>query len=267
MPFLKQKLPWIYRHFDQIIFYDLSTFDGLFNFSTDGGHQYIKNFPDPEGKITLIETRHQIQFQYPNGKPTNPIKMRMFPYASGFVKEDIDVFWATDMDEFFTEKLIKEVENIFSTTNANAIRTDHYEFWNDFDTVLVKEDKNPLTEWTLDRIARHKPGNIYGHCNIGDVYRPVYKAMHPIYHFSNVGKEKTFNKIYNWYKGSHQTYMNIWAKYENMELEDGVVYGYPDMHPNPQLDFGIMRYPWDLRAELDYVDFDELSRDMKTIDP
>ena len=48
LPFLKQKLPFLYEHFSQLIFYDLSAFDNKFQFSQDGSHQYIKNYPDPE---------------------------------------------------------------------------------------------------------------------------------------------------------------------------------------------------------------------------
>ena len=49
---LKQKLPIFYDIFDQIIFYDLNVGGpktiGKFTFSTDGSHEYIKNYPDPK---------------------------------------------------------------------------------------------------------------------------------------------------------------------------------------------------------------------------
>jgi len=53
LPYLKQKLPFLYQFFDQIIFYDLNIVTK--KFSDDGSHEFIKNYPDPENKITLIE--------------------------------------------------------------------------------------------------------------------------------------------------------------------------------------------------------------------
>jgi len=127
LPFLKQKLPFLYENFDQIIFYDLSAFDGKFQFSTDGGHEYIKNYPDPEKKITLIELRHGIQFVPHIGGYTNHIKLRMCNYANQFIRDDMNVFWNTDSDEFFNKELITEVEEIL-TNNPKVITVDGKDF-------------------------------------------------------------------------------------------------------------------------------------------
>ena len=48
LPFLKQKLPFLYEYFDQLIFYDLNV--RTLDFSTDGSHEFIKAFPDPQKK-------------------------------------------------------------------------------------------------------------------------------------------------------------------------------------------------------------------------
>ena len=256
--FLQQKLPFLYEHFDQIIFYDLSAFDGKYQFSTDGSHEYIKNYPDPENKITLIELRNGIEFVQAQGKPSNITKMRMFPYASGFVNHDMDTFWCTDMDEFFTEALINEVEYIFTKFDVNSIQNRHYLFWNDPYTITCEHPDKPLYRLGLTRIARHKPGNVYGHCNIGDVYKPCVAASQPIYHFTNVGKEKTFKKLFEYFDGTRKGYKEIWEKYSKLELEPGEFVGYPYMHPNPDIRMGIMKFPGDIEEILDYVDFNNL---------
>ena len=46
LPFLKQKLPFLYDNFDQVIFYDLNVCTHQPHFSTDGCHEFIKDFPD-----------------------------------------------------------------------------------------------------------------------------------------------------------------------------------------------------------------------------
>ena len=57
LPFLKQKMEFLYSNFDQLIFYDLNVAAKTPHFSTDGSHEYIKEYPDPENKITLIEKK------------------------------------------------------------------------------------------------------------------------------------------------------------------------------------------------------------------
>jgi len=111
--FLKQKLPFLYKHFDQLIFYDLNIRSSTF--SNDGGHEYIKNFPDPEKKITLIEKTNLKDVNRYHGSGCIE-KQQMFAVGSQYVKSDMDVFWCTDMDEFFKKSLIAKVENLFNTT-------------------------------------------------------------------------------------------------------------------------------------------------------
>jgi len=250
--YLKQKVPFLYDNFDQLIFYDLSAFDGLYNYSNDGSHEYLKNYPDPEGKIKLIELRNGLEFVQPLPGPTTIVKLKMATYANRFIRDDMNVFWCTDMDEFFGIELIKEVEEILTLhKEVNTIANDHYLFWNNFDTIMCEDVDEPRYKWKLNRIARHRPGNNYSHCTLQDTYIPEYRAKTPIYHFCNVGKERTFRKLFGYYKGTPHNYKAIWEQYENMELEDGVMYGYPNMHQSiPNM--GIMKYPGNLKEELPY---------------
>jgi len=263
LPFLKQKLPFLYKNFDQIIFYDLSAFDGKFQFSTDGGHEYIKNYPDPENKITLIELRHGIQFVQPMGAATNVTKMKMFSYANKFIKDDIDVFWCTDMDEFFNIDLIKEVEEVLTTKpNIRSIDVDHYLFWKNLNIISCESIEKLYYNIGLIRIARHAKGNKYGHCDIGQKYKPSFLTKSKIYHFENVGENRTFAKLFKYYDGTRRNYKETWEQYSNIKLEKNKLYGYPDMHPNADIKVGIMFYPGDLQKELSYFNFKEAAKDL-----
>ena len=42
----------------------------------------------------------------------------MFAKASEYVRDDIDIVWATDLDEFFSESLITYVENMYNADNT-----------------------------------------------------------------------------------------------------------------------------------------------------
>ena len=262
LPYLKQKLPFLYDNFDQLIFYDLSAFDGKYQYSQDGSHEFIKEYPDPEGKITLIELRHGLQFVKELNGPTNRTKLKMATYANKFIKDNIDVFWTTDMDEFFNVYLMREVEYILDKyPEVNNIGTDHYLFWNNFDTIMCEGTTKGAYPWKLNRIARHKPGRRYSHCDLQERYPKEYRAGNMIYHFSSVGKEKTLNKLFNFYSGTNEKYKDIWNEFENVEMEHGKLYGYPNAHQSiPNM--GFLKYFGHIKQELPYIDFDTLKKDI-----
>jgi hypothetical protein len=181
MAFLKQKLPFLYRHFDQLIFFDLNI--TTFKFSDDGGHEFIKNYPDPEKKIILIEKTDLSDVMVFTGRSSIE-KQKMFAAGSKYVKDNIDVFWCTDLDEFFCESLIKKVEAQI-LQNARSILLPHL--------VFIKNE-----EWVVDervfpwpRIAVHKKGNLYGHCNLLERFPPAEEIKDEvIFHFGWVGDER-----------------------------------------------------------------------------
>ena len=212
LPFLKQKLPFLYDHFDQIIFYDLNI--KTFKFSDDGSHEFIKNYPDPLNKITLIEKTNLSDVT--NFKGNSFIeKQKMFAVGSSFVKDDIDVFWCTDMDEFFSASLIKKVELQFILEAAKSILVPHFIFFKDTEHLICRNEfkiKNKSIEYQLlpwSRITVHKKGNIYGHCSLQEQFLPSKIVDDMIYHFAYIGDQRVRFKcsLYN-----KQFLTDVWRK-------------------------------------------------------
>jgi len=261
--FLRLKLPFLYEYFDQIIFYDLHAYGDERNYSLDGSHEFIKNYPDPENKITLIE-RTNLDGVEPLGM-TNIIKQKMFSYGSEFVNNDIDVFWCTDMDEFFKCELIAEVEKVFKETHYQSIKLPYYNFWYNTDFILTF-DKNIMWNYgeSSIRICRHKPKNRYGHCNIGLNYTPYhFDVNYCIYHFSWISEKRVKEKLLYYREDNlaeaikQDIYIrDIWSefspeKYEKEKDEENL-YKYPDMYLT--YPSGLTKFPKNIYKELPYLD-------------
>lgn len=260
LPFLKQKVPFLYENFDQLIFYDLNTFNDPYKFSNDGSHEFIKEYPDPENKITLIETKNLSKVN-PLGK-SNIIKRKMFSLGSEYIDPNMNFYWCTDMDEFFNSNLIKEVEEIYNRNpDIQSIEVDHFIFWKDLD-ILICRDLKKLSEPFFSRIAIHHDGNKYGHCDIKTRYSKSKKAKENIYHFAFVGETRTTDKLFKYYSGTGPLYRSIWESDKRPYLEKGKIYGFPFMHPNPSRKRGITPYPGNIQKELPYISFEELAEDL-----
>lgn len=224
--FLKQKLPFLYENFDQLIFFDLNIKNCTF--SNDGSHEYIKNFKDPDKKITLIEKKDLSDVKEYKGHSFIQ-KRKMFAVGSSLVKDDMDYFWCTDMDEFFNLSLIKKVEEEIDHDESALIP--HLIFFKNEKWVLSNEGKDGekiMLQWP--RIARHKKGTIYGHCGLQDRFRPKSIKNEVLFHFSHVGPEKVRHKsnLYN----NNGWYNNVWQKFDvNAKLKLGELFGFPKMHP------------------------------------
>ncbi len=239
--FLTQKLPFLYKYFDQIIFYDLNVIVEPHTFSIDGSHEYIKNFPDPEKKITLIEKKDLSDVSNYHGASVIG-KQKMFAEASKYVNDDIDIFWCTDMDEFFSKSLFNKVNNIFESGFIGSINVPCINFWKNTKIVFVQKKDGKFTNKFdhLTRISSHKKNDIYGHCNLQTMYDDnlIINGEY-IYHFSVFGITRMEFKLK--YLTSRHNYMkDTWHRF-NIINNDGV-YGYPIMHPNNQLKVGIQRY-------------------------
>lgn len=259
--FLRLKMPFLYEHFDQLIFYDLSAFGNERKFSNDGSHEFIKNYPDPENKITLIEETNLDSIQ-PLGA-SNQIKQKMFSYGSQFIHDDIDVFWCTDIDEFFKKELIEEVETIFKRS-LNSIAVKFYNFYKTTDFLLSSNGQlsTPQNDSSPVRIARHKPGNKYGHCNIGKEYKPVnLTTKNFIYHFPWVG-EKRVREKFSYYKDNPVTgfvsmkYIKEWEEFSEAKfnaLNKRGFYGNPFVGPGRFERNQVARCPFDVFEELPYL--------------
>lgn len=237
-PFLVQKLPFLYKNFSQIIFYDLGIKQTPYCFSNDGSHEFIKNYPDPENKITLIEKKDLSDVtKYEGG--SFKAKRKMFAVGSSYVKDDMDTFWCTDMDEFFTEDSIRKVEKIFGSTDYETIDFRHLVFFFD-DTLIYTEPNGGQTFSLFARIARHKPGRLYGHCSLQKQFRPTHNIQDEFYyHFAYVGRSRVGLKC-NLYK--YPGYMEkIYSSFkpENVTKD---CWGYPHMHPNKEVPRGVSKF-------------------------
>lgn len=223
LPMLRQKVPFLYKHFDQLIFYDLNA--RTKDYSTDGSHEYLASYPDPEHKIRLCTSRRA------EGKEG------MFFFGTRHVRNDMDVFWCTDADEFFYPALVKRVEGAFRGTNSNSIQLRN--------VVLFHNDKWALstrhhyTRWWLPypRIARHTPGNVYKHCALAATHRPSLRldddpVRDTLYHFAEVGNARmrfrcSVHKSWRWYEKHWKSFDQ--ARAQEVCRREGQ-YGYPDMH-------------------------------------
>jgi len=266
--FLRLKMPFLYEHFDQLIFYDLLVFGNERKFSDDGSHEFIKNYPDPENKIALIEETDLTNIE-PLGC-SNIVKQKMFSYGSKFVHDDIDVFWCTDADEFFKEELIDEVESIFKRS-VNSIGTKFYNFYKTPEFLLTYDKSltvNPGENSSV-RIVRHKPGNKYGHCDIGKNYKPISLACkNAIYHLSWVG-EKRVKEKFSYYKDNPVTgfvstkYIKEWEEFSEAKfnaLNKRGFYGNPFVGPGRFERTQVTRCPFDIFEELPYLNKEYLQK-------
>lgn len=268
LPFLKQKMNFLYENFEQLIFYDLNVCTLKPHYSIDGSHEFIKNYSDPENKITLIEKTDLSDVTNFRGDSSLE-KRKMFAVGSSYVWDDIDSFWCFDLDEFFNESLIHKVDYIFENfDDVNSIDVDHYVFLKNTDTIFVD---NQSDTWKFySRIARHKPGNVYGHCTLSEDYPKTYKILDEYcYHFAWVGDSRVKSKI-NHYTQPPTGHANniplygkwieeVWDKFGEIEsnLSADNVFGYPNMHPG--IDKGLKKYVGEYP---DYLNLTQLLEDL-----
>lgn len=244
LPFLKQKINFLYKNFDQLIFYDLNVCTDKPHFSTDGSHEFLKEYPDPEEKITVIEKTDLSNVSIYKGDGSIE-KRKMFSIGSSYVRDEIDSFWCFDLDEFFSETLLTKVDSIFSKNESiNSINLEHLIFWKNYNTILV----DPVSEtWKFySRIARHRPGNIYGHCNISQDYKNSYdidKTDELCYHYAWIGNNRVLSKIKHYTtpptgdlhnKPMYEEWLTkVWNPYNTYQAKiSDEIFGFPFMHPN-----------------------------------
>jgi len=271
LPFLKQKMRFLYDHFEQLIFYDLNVGVNPHHHSTDGSFEYIKNYPDPENKITLIEKTDLSDVIHYSGDSSIQ-KRKMFTVGSQYDWDDIDSFWCFDLDEFFHSNLFDQVDEIFSNPNVNSVNIEHL--------IFVKNEKyifaqpNKITYPMYARIARHRKGRLYGHCTIHNDLPECYNISSDenfIFHFAWVGRERVKFKLDHYInevtgvpryrpliKQWQEKFWNIFEQHENQITNE--LYNYPYMHPAQILSCGILRYNDKLP---DYINFEELMKDLK----
>lgn len=206
LPFLKEKLPFLYKNFTQLIFVDYDIINK--RNSIDGSTEFIKSYPDPENKIILIDEFDPSKINNYHGESFIE-KQKMFAAASKYVKDDIDVVWATDLDEFFKTNLIKEVEELYNKDpSLVSIDLPHRIFvYNQYNYY------NKSDFYIAPRITRHKKNFIYGHCDFQSYGKTIKYTAHVLYHFAFVGFNRClfkFDKVYNNRNFDHQKWLNVY---------------------------------------------------------
>lgn len=158
---LKAQLDQLYYISDQIIIVEGATksdktthyYDGnAVPFTPDGRStddciQIVKGYPDPENKITLIESKG-----FWNGK--TQMCNEWSKIARG------DYIWQIDMDEFYFKKDIIRIKEILSKYSPNIVHFFANNFWGDFKHCI--DETSPYTwgnEAPWMRIFRHLPGS------------------------------------------------------------------------------------------------------------
>lgn len=217
LPFLKRKLPLMYLYFNQIIIVDYDILNRCN--SRDGSIEFIENFHDPENKIKLVKDFDPTIITEYEGVSVVE-KRKMFAHASAFIRDDNDVVWATDLDEFFDPALISEVEKAYQDHSVVSIDLPH--------KVFVKDHKHIFNFgeafYICPRITRHTR-TIYGHCNFRD-YGKTITLPHYLYHFSYVGLNRIVHKL-NVIDGHTPA---IIRRFVDEYLRGGVIH-----HPNPNI--------------------------------
>lgn len=191
LPFLQQKLPFLYQHFDQLIFVDYDMTKKCN--SQDGSIEYIEGYEDTEKKITLVKDFDPSTIHKYHGE-SFVVKQKMFAKASMFVNDSMDVVWATDLDEFFMTNLIKKVEIMYNIDpSLQSIDLPHRIF------VYNQYNYFPKNDFFIcPRITKHRKGFIYGHCNFNKYGKTIKYMNDCLYHFAFVGYNRCKFK-YNLY--------------------------------------------------------------------
>jgi hypothetical protein len=254
LPFLKEKIPFLYNHFQQIIIIDYDILNKCN--STDGTTEFLENFPDPDKKITLLKNFNPDEITDYNGVSIIE-KRKMFSYGSQFIKDDIDAVWATDLDEFFDEKLIKYVKKLYSEDHdLISIDIPHIVFaYNQFNIF----DYNKL--YIKPRITKHKIGKIYGHCNFETYGKTIKLTNNFLYHFAYVGYNRCFHKLalYNKKGTIHPNTNNYLKCYKNSLLKKEKYINIS--HPNGTK-FKTIKYDKDYP---NYIDIENLVKNLNLL--
>lgn len=252
LPFLKQKLKFLYDNFDQLIFIDYNISNK--SNSTDGSIEYIESFKDNEKKIILIKNFNPNNIKKYRGVSFIE-KQKMFACASKYVNDDTDLVWATDLDEFFHKKLIKKVEKLYDNDSTlSSVDIPHRIFvYNQYNFY----DKNNF--YISPRITKHKKGFLYGHCDFREYGKTIKLQNDCLYHYAFIGYNRCFFKytIYNNSLFNSKLWLNIYlnslnnnVKYVNLQ------------HPNVNLKLYSTKYDGD---HPDYININYMCKELNNI--
>ena len=250
--FLKEKLQFLYDNFDQLIFVDYNIFDNCN--STDGSIEYINNFNDINNKIKLITDFDPDKIIKYHGESFVK-KQKMFAEASKHINNNIDIIWATDLDEFFDIDLIERVDKEFINDNKlQSIDIPHKIFvYNQYNYY----NKNDF--YICPRITRHQKGFIYGHCNFQKYGKTIKLDDCFFYHFAFIGYNRCKFKynLYNNRSFNKEYWLDVYLK----SLSNNVKY-VSLIHNNVHLNLYSKPY---MGSFPDYINIERMVTGLNTI--
>jgi hypothetical protein len=263
LSFLKHKLKFLYDNFDQLIFID---YDILNNCnSKDGSLEFIESFDDKDNKITLIKfTEKDLKIINDFNGVSMIEKRKMFSKGSGFIKDDIDIVWATDMDEFFNKNLIKITENKFSNDkDLITLNIPHYIFTYNSFNIFKGTEINNSSYICPPRITRHFKGKIYGHCNFDSYGKTLKCSEEFIYHYAYVGYKRNVSKLRIYTKDNNPEKIRINKKYldiysESLKRNDKYI---DIFHPNLKLNMSSIKFN---SPHPDYINIEKMINDLNS---
>lgn len=192
--------------------------------SVDDTVRKLEFFPDPQNKITIIQTEG-----FWNGKTAmcNAIAKR----ATG------NYIWQLDSDEFYLDSDIPKIIQLLKEENPDAVHFYANHFWGDFHHII-----SPQTArfWGNDepwrRIFRHERGAKWNsheppdyelpggrRCNLGRVMTRDFMASRGIrlFHYSNVCRNQAKMKSEFFRRPEYLQLWDYWQTNENIPLIKG----------------------------------------------
>lgn len=163
MPFIKHQLKLLYQNAHQIIICEGGddTWNKINGYrrSKDDTVEVIKSFPDPNGKIKLIQK---------NWKNKNEMCHEYSKHATG------DIIWHIDVDEFVDPKHIPFIKQQYSNRQTQILSLPNFIFWGDTNTIVeANYGKEWITNWfAYERIFRRSPGKYIHHIPERGYYEP-----------------------------------------------------------------------------------------------
>lgn len=189
---LKQLIESIYPYAHKIIFVD-GVVDYWakqgFNGSVDNTASIIENYPDPQGKITLLK------------KNVAKEKTELCRLFMPHVPNDTDYLWCIDSDEIFKGSDIEKVIEFLKSEQPTSVGFQSNTFFGGFDHILTGFER----EHSFKRILKYEHGCTYvDHrpptLSVSDNKKISGKELFDrtgveMYHYSYVSPYQVFDKI------------------------------------------------------------------------
>lgn len=144
---LKQVLDSIYPYMNQILISEGCVkywSDKGYTTSFDKTNEILRNYPDPEKKITIVRGTYTEKTEQANA------------YMK-YVESDTDYVWNIDADEVFKGRDIETIINLLEKEKYTSVGFKSYSFYGGFDRYLTGFEQ----EHEFIRIRKYYPGAIW----------------------------------------------------------------------------------------------------------